>query len=156
MHELDDNDEDTGAPVHRLIFIVVVTAMVLLMTGTAWASKWVPTLRAYSSGEARAQDVPAAPTGVAAVCTSSAAKSVKVSWTAAPRATSYTVYEATTSAGTYSSVATGVPTASWTSGALTATNYWFKVGADIGINWLGANSSATGETTISSSGCVQP
>ena len=157
MHELDDNDGDTGSRVPRLILIVVVAGMILPITDTAWGSNWVPTVRAASSGEGRAQGIPAAPTGVVAACTSSTAKTVKVSWTAVTKATNYTVYEATTSAtGTYSSVATGVTTASWTSGTLTAANYWFEVAAHIGTNWLGTNSSATGESTISSGRCVQP
>ena len=127
------------------------------MTGTAWATKWVPTLHAASVGEGKAQSVPSAPTGPTAACTSASAQTVKVSWTAVTRATSYTVYDATTSAtGTYSSLATGVTTTSWTSGTLAAANYWFEVAAYIGTDWIGTKSAATAESTISSSGCVQP
>jgi hypothetical protein len=127
------------------------------MTGTAWASNWVPTLHASSAGQAQARGVPAAPTGATAACTSSSAKTVKVSWTAVTRATTYTVYDTTTSAtGTYSPVATGVTTTSWTSGTLSAANYWFEVAAYTGTNWIGTKSTATAESTISSSGCVQP
>jgi cellulose 1,4-beta-cellobiosidase len=127
------------------------------MTGTAWATNWVPTLHSTSAGEAKAQGVPTAPTGTTAACTSSSAKTVKVSWTAVTRATTYTVYDTTTSAtGTYSSVATGVTTTSWTSGTLSAANYWFEVAAYTGTNWIGTTSTATAESTISSSGCVQP
>jgi hypothetical protein len=73
------------------------------------------------------------------------------------RATTYTVYDTTTSAtGSYSSVATGVATTSWTSGTLSAATYWFEVAAYTGTNWIGTKSTATAESTISSSGCVQP
>ena len=53
-------------------------------------------------------------------------------------------------------LATGVSTPSWTSGTLTAANYWFEVAAYTGTNWIGTKSVATAESTISSSGCVQP
>ena len=145
------------SPARRGLVGAVAIGLLLGMTGTAWATKWVPTLHAASAGEGKAQSVPSAPSGPTAACTSSSAKTVKVSWTAVTRATSYTVYDATTSAtGTYSSAATGVTTTSWTSGTLTAANYWFEVAAYTGANWIGTKSAATAESTISSSGCVQP
>ena len=80
--------------------------------------------------------------------------------TAVTHATTYTVYDSTTSAtGTYTSVASGVTTTSWTSGTLTAgTNYWFEVTVSVGSNWASAKSTATGESTINSTTpfCVQP
>jgi len=73
------------------------------------------------------------------------------------RATTYTIYKSTTSAtGTYSSLATGVTTTSYTTATLTSGNYWFEVVAYIGTNWVGTKSGATGESTISGSGCIQP
>jgi hypothetical protein len=144
-------------PKRRGLVGVVAAGILLGMTGTAWATNWVPTLHASSAGQAQARGVPAAPTGSTAACTSSSAKTVKVSWAAVTRATSYTVYDTTTSAtGTYSAVATGVTGTSWTSGTLSAANYWFEVAASTGTNWLGAKSAATAESTISASGCVQP
>jgi cellulose 1,4-beta-cellobiosidase len=87
-------------------------------------------------------------------------KTIKVSWTAVTHATTYTVYDSTTSAtGTYSSVAAGVATTSWTSGTLSSgTNYWFEVTASVGSNWTTAKSSATAESTINSTSpyCSQP
>ena len=145
------------SPARRGLVGAVAIGLLFGMTGTAWATKWVPTLHAASRGEGKAQSVPSAPTGPTAACTSSSAQTVKVSWTAVTRATSYTVYDATTSAtGTYSSLATGVTTTSWTSGTLAAANYWFEVAAYTGTNWIGTKSAATAESTISSSGCVQP
>jgi hypothetical protein len=74
--------------------------------------------------------------------------------------TTYVVYDSTTSAnGTYSLLASGVTTSSWTSSTLTAsTNYWFEVVATIGSNWSSSKSSATSASTINSSNpfCVQP
>ncbi len=102
-----------------------------------------------------------APSGAAAACAApTTSKTIKVSWNAVTHATSYPVYDSTTSAtGTYSLVASGVSTTSWTSGTLTAgTNYWFEVVTVIGSNWVSAKSSATAESTINSLSpfCVQP
>jgi hypothetical protein len=35
-------------------------------------------------------------------------------------------------------------------------NDYFKVAAYVGTKWVGAESAATGESTISGSGCTQP
>ena len=157
MHEQGDIDEDTGSLIRRLVFVVVVLAIVLAAAGTAWASNWLIVLHPSSNGEAQARAAPTAPTGVSAACTSSSAKTVKVSWSAVTKATTYTIYDATTSAsGTYTSIASGVATTSWTSATLSSANYWFEVAAYTGTNWVGPKSAATGESTISSSGCVQP
>jgi endoglucanase len=128
----------------------------------AWAvTNWTVTLHATSSGEAHSQTVPSAPTGVTAICNApTSARTIKVSWTAVTHATTYTVYDSTTSAtGTYSAIATGVATTSWTSGSLSAgTNYWFEVTVSVGSNWTSAKSSASPESTINtfSPYCVQP
>ncbi len=111
-------------------------------------------LKSGSKGEAHAQ---AAPTGVSAACTSSSAQTVKVSWVGVSKATTYTVYDATTWAtGTYTSIASGVTTSSWTSATLSAANYWFEVTAYTGTNWVSAKSTVTAESRISTSGSVQP
>jgi hypothetical protein len=145
-------------PFRRLSLIGIVVGGFLAAAGsTAWASSWQILLKAGSTGESRAQAVPAAPTGITAACTSSGARTVKVTWTAVAKATSYTVYDATTSAtGVYSSTATGVTGASWTSATLTAGNYWFEVVAFTGTNWSSVKSTASAESTTSSSGCAQP
>jgi hypothetical protein len=150
----------------RTLLVAAPIALVGLFlasgTGAAWAAtNWLVTLHASSSGEGHSQTVPSAPTGVTATCASpTTAKTIKVSWTAVTHATTYTVYDSTTSAtGTYSSVASGVATTSWTSGTLTAgTHYWFEVTVSIGSNWSSAKSTATAESTINSTSpfCVQP
>jgi hypothetical protein len=131
-------------------------------TGSAWATtSWVVRLTAGSRAEARATALPAAPASVTAACAApTTAKTIKVSWGAITHATSYSVYESTTSAtGTYTVAASGITTTSWTSGTLTAnTNYWFEVVTAVGTNWSSANSSASAESTIHSSNpfCAQP
>jgi len=149
-------------PAARPLVFLVVTAVVLLGTvGTALAAgNWVVHLVAGSSGEAHAQALPSAPTGVTAVCAApTTAKTIKVTWSAVTHATNYSVYDSTTSAsGAYSLMASGVTTP-WTSAALTTgTNYWFEVVANIGSHWTSAMSAATAESTINGANpfCQQP
>jgi hypothetical protein len=49
-----------------------------------------------------------------------------------------------------------VTTTTWTSGSLGTGNDYFEVATYFGTKWLGAQSAATGETTITGSGCTQP
>ena len=141
---------------------IALVGLLASTTGAAWAAtNWTVTLHAGSSGEGQSQTVPSAPTGVTAACIApTTSKTIKVSWTAVSHATTYTVYDSTTSAtGTYSSIATGVTTTSWISGTFNAgTNYWFEVTVSVGSNWTSAKSSATGESTINTHTpfCVQP
>jgi hypothetical protein len=129
------------------------------MGTAAGATTWAVTLQAGSAGVGHAQALPAAPASPGAACTSSGAKTIKVSWSAVALATSYSVYDSTTSAtGTYTLVASAVTATSWTSGTLTAGNYWYEVTALIGTNWASAKSAATAETTIGTASphCQQP
>jgi len=134
---------------------VLITAL-LLATSPAGASSWSVALRASSSGEAQALAGPSAPTGVSASCVSSSQKLVTVFWSAVSGASSYTIYKSATVAGSYASTASGVTATSWTSGTLTAGNVYFKVAAYLGTKWVSAESTASPETTINSTGCIQP
>jgi hypothetical protein len=152
-----------GARPLTLVLTCVAVATLLPWTVMgAWAAgNWVVHAAAVTSGEAHAQALPSAPTGVSAACAApTTSKTIKVSWSAVTHATTYSVYDSTTSAtGTYSLVASGVATTSWTSGALTTgTNYWFEVTVVFGGNWVSVKSSATGESTINGTNpfCVQP
>jgi hypothetical protein len=134
---------------------VTVSALGLVHPRAAAASSWTTTLAAGSKGEAASGSIPAAPTGVAGTCQASNQQIIKVTWTAAAHATSYSVSKASTSGGTYTTVATGVAGTSWTSGTLATGNYWFKVTAYIGTNWVGALSNASPtQRTISSGACA--
>jgi hypothetical protein len=144
------------APLSAGVLVAVLLATVVPAAG----SNWTLSLAAGSKGATQAKPGPPAPTGVTDVCVSPSGRTVTVSWNAVADASTYTVFKSTTtSTGTYSSTATGVTTNSWTSGTLTAGNYWFKVEAYVGTKWVSAQSAATpSETTIATTGteCQQP
>lgn len=121
----------------------------------AVASNWHTAVAGGSSGESQAQPGPATPTGVVASCVSALGSNVTVTWTSVPRATTYSVYQSTTSATTgYTLAASGVVPTSWTSGSLVLGGYWFEVAALIGSKWQSANSSATAERLIVVLACL--
>lgn len=140
--------------------LAVIFSVVLMAATPAGASAWTVGLKTGSAGEAQAQPAPAAPSGASASCYSTSQEKITVSWTAVSHATSYTILDSTTSAtGSYGSEATGQTGTSWTSGSLAAGNYWFKVEAYVGSNWVSTTSTATAESTIRTSGspkCTQP
>jgi hypothetical protein len=130
-------------------------AMLFSGVSSAAASNWTIPLHTAPTAQARAQGAPTTPTAVSAACVSSTLKQVKLTWTAVTHASSYTIYQSTTTAtGTYTAVATGVTTSPWTSTTLASGNYWYKVAASIGTNWTSVQSSATAERTITTGGCT--
>jgi hypothetical protein len=138
-----------------LVVVGILTVLSLVVSsGPAWATaNWTVHLAAGSSGEARAQALPAAPDPTSACATPASGRKVTVAWTAITHATNYGVYQATTSAtGTYTLQAT-VTVATWTSAALAAGHYWYEVVATVGTNWASAKSAATAERTTTSTTC---
>jgi hypothetical protein len=132
------------------VLSVVATATVIwLSTGLAAASTWTAGLTASNSGESHTQAVPSAPTGISAVCAATRGE-VTVTWDTTAHAASYTLYDSTTSAtGTYSSLATGIATTSYTTGVLTSgKNYWFEVVVYLGTQWASAKSTVSHERQI--------
>jgi cellulose 1,4-beta-cellobiosidase len=124
--------------------------------GPALASGWGVGVAGGSSAHAQARTATAA-TGLSAACVSTLQTMVKLTWTAAAGATSYTVEVSTTSASTgYSVAASGVTATTWTSGTLVLGNYYYEVVADFGAHWVSPASAASGETTIAVAGCIQP
>ena len=139
----------------RLLVIGGVLFAVLVQASAAAASSWTTNLGASSSGETQTQPAPSAPTGVSATCTSALQTTVKVSWNAVTHATTYTIFESTTSSSTgFSSVATGIAGTSWNSPSLSTGTYWFEVAAYVGTNWTSLNSTATAQRTITPLTCV--
>jgi len=144
----------SAAQAHRVaVLLGAVLALALGATGTAYAS-WGVGLIASSTGEASAGAAPAAPSGVASACTSPLATTVTVTWSPAAKATSYSVWESTTSATSgYAIAAAGIAGPSWTSGNLAAGSYWFEVSSATGTAWTSANSAATAKRTILLAAC---
>lgn len=129
--------------------MLIVVAACGLLSSPALASSWTTGLATGSSGEAAAGPPPTAPTGVSSSCVSPLQANVTVSWAAVTHASSYTVYDSTTSQSTgYSVIAAGVTSTSWTSGTLANGTYWFEVVAVVGNNWTSPNSLPTASRTI--------
>lgn len=128
---------------------VIVTAVVSLPYACAASTNW--SINTGSAvGEAQGAAAPAAPTGVTATCNGLIGDTVVVSWSAVSRATSYGIYESTTSSSSgFSEMTTGITATSWTSPSLSSGSYWFRVTAYIGGNWQGAQSSSSAQRTIS-------
>ncbi len=130
-----------------------VAILGLVDAGPAGAAGWPVPTTAGTHGAARALTLPSAPANPTATC-SLIALQITVAWSAAPKATSYSVYQSTTGAtGTYSLVATVAGTA-WTSPVLVLGSYWYKVTATIGNNWTSPLSAATAGHTITLALCT--
>jgi hypothetical protein len=137
-----------------LVAILTVLAGLVTLVGAPAvdaATNWIVHVTSTNAGEGQAQTLPVAPTGITATCTTPPTlKTVKVAWNAVTHATTYSVYDSTTSStGTYTLIASGVGTTSWTSGTLASGSYWFKVAALFGSNWTGTQSAASSQRTIS-------
>jgi hypothetical protein len=116
----------------------------------AAATSWSAHVAAGSKGLALSQGLPSTPTGVSAACTGLLlSPTVKVSWSSVAKATSYAVYQSTTSSSSgFSQAASGVVALNWTTGTLGTGNYWYRVVAYIGSNWASSQSSSTTQITI--------
>ena len=142
---------------HAVATVVAVVVLACLCSaGPAWATAWTVHAAGGSAGLARSQTLPTV--APAAACQSSSTKVIVVSWSATTHVT-YAVSQSTTSAtGTYTQVASGLTTGSWTSATLANGHYWYKVTGTVGSNWTTGASGATGETTIQNTTprCTQP
>ena len=136
----------------RLWLLAVLAAVLTSAASAASATSW-SVVSSGARGKAGSAVQPAATSTPTATCVSPTGSKVTVAWSAVSHATTYTVYQATASAGTYASAAT-VSSATWTSGTLTSgSTYYWKVVTNVGTNWASARSSATSGRTITSSGC---
>lgn len=142
----------------KSVIALIVAGLAVITAGPALASNWSNPLASGSAGEAHAVALPVAPAGLAAACVSATGSKITVIWIAVSHATSYTIYDSTTSATSgYSVAVSGVTSTSWTSASLASGNYWFEVSSSVGTNWSSPNSGASGETTVvKNSSCVQP
>ncbi|HVB91531.1 MAG TPA: hypothetical protein VND70_05465 [Acidimicrobiales bacterium] len=138
-----------------ILLLIVLTVSLVGGGGNAWATTWNAGLAAGSSAEAQAGGLPASAPGSPTSACTGIGPTVNVTWSAVTLpphgnpALSYSIFESTTSSSSgYSVVATGVIGSTWTSGSLTAGSYWFEIAAAFGTNWLGSNSAATAQRTI--------
>lgn len=136
-----------------LVATVLIVSLVATSTPVAASTNWHISLAAGSHGEAHATSL-ATPTGTTATCVSPTGATIKVAWSATTHATSYTVYDSTTSSSTgFAIVAASVAGTSWTSGSLTAATYWFRVTAHVGT-WTSSQSASSASRVITSApGC---
>ena len=142
---------------HRSRAWVAVIACVLVPAiggaTRAQASTWTVPAQAAASGVAQAI-APQPPSTVAATCTTgSDSRTVTVTWTAAAYATSYVVYQSTTSSTAgFSVVATGVTDVTWTSSVLKKGTYWYAVATVTGAaSWTSAMSTSSDARSIATS-----
>lgn len=139
---------------YQLAQASLLLLLLLLVDCASAHATWAIGVGGTRAGEATAAAAPAVPTGVAAACTSANGATIKVTWSAVTHATTYTIWQSTTSATSgFSVTATGVTGTSWTSGTLANGKYWFEVSARSGANWTSPNSTATAKRTISTNNC---
>ena len=130
------------------LFAITLATVAAVAAPAGAVTNWTVQLAASSSAQATAQAVPSPPASVTSTC-SLVALQVTVNWTAVAHAASYTVYQSTSGAtGTYSVVASGVATTSWTSPILVLGTYYYEVTATVGSNWVTARSAASNGHTI--------
>jgi len=98
-----------------------------------------------SSSEVNATTTPAAPTGLTAT---GGAQQAVLSWTASSAATSYNVKRATTSGGSYTTVATGVTATSYTDTGLSSGVTYYYVVTAVNGGGESASSAEVGALTI--------
>ncbi len=126
--------------------ILMVSLMATSMPVSA-STNWHISLAAASHGEARATSL-ATPSGTAGTCVSPTGATIKVTWSATTHASSYTVYDSTTSSSSgFAIVAASVVGTSWTSGSLAAATYWFKVTAHVGT-WTSSQSASSAPRVV--------
>jgi hypothetical protein len=119
----------------------------------ASASNWTVAISKTAPALAQSLDLQP-PANIDATCTAPALdRTITVSWTSVAHATSYTVYESTTSATAgFSAVATGVTGTSWTTGTLKKGTYWYTVAVVVGPStWTSPMSAPTPGRTIGTS-----
>ena len=131
---------------------MVLVLSVAWSTPSAASTKWTVTVKSGSTGEAKSSFL--APAGATGTCVSPSEKLITVTWTALAHATSFTVYDSTTSSTTgFTVVASSVSGTSWASGSLGAGTYWFQVTAHVS-NWTSANSGSSSPRVITNGpGC---
>jgi hypothetical protein len=132
----------------RALLTAIVSGAVLASVATtclAASDTWPVTLRPGSSGETAATGLTV--TNVMAAC-GPTPDQVTVTWDRITVPAGYRVWEATGSPTTFTTVASGVTTATWTSPPLAPGTYWFAVSAGNWDSWTSALSAPTTPVVI--------
>jgi hypothetical protein len=130
--------------------------VVLGVVTSAEASSWSVPINPTNTAVAASQGTPISPTATAS-CVALVNNQIKVTWTANPLVSSYTILVSTTGPGTgYTTEVAGLTSTAWTSPALvTLATYWFEVKTYVGAAWVSSPSSPTVGTTIALAACTQ-
>jgi hypothetical protein len=136
----------------RAAVITAVSVGALAVQATPSSAGWAPVLGGSSVGLAAAGVLPP-PTNPVSTCNGGVGTDrtkVRVSWTAAPYNTSYTILQSASSGGApYTSVGTTTGT-TWTSASLPSGSYTFRI-EGVRSGWKSVPSAATATRTISQS-----
>lgn len=141
-----------AATYRRNLVAAIASAVVLSVVGGphANASMWTVKTAGNAPALARSLD-PQPPDTVTAFCADAVVtRVVDVSWSAVDYATSYVVYQSTTSATAgFSVVASDVTSTNWLSPPLKKGTYWYAVAAVAGApTWISLMSDPTEARTI--------
>lgn len=119
---------------------------VVIFLLVAVAALFLPSCGGSGNGGGTTGNPPAAPTGLTATAGN---QQIALSWTASTNATSYNVLRSTTNGGSYSSVATGVTTTSYTDTGLTnGTAYYYVVTATNSYGTSGNSNQASATPSL--------
>ena len=129
------------------------SSLTLVSITSSGATNWlVAGSPAAKSAQALSMTAPPATTSLTAACLSTSAETAVITWSSVAHATSYQVYQATTSGGTYTASPTqpsgAVTTVNIT--YTTTTNLYYKLYAFIGTNWKGTFSAGATVSGVAS------
>ena len=123
-----------------------------ILGGPVWASTlWLALVNSGSHSQALSL-TPLPPTPSASCVAGQ--KKITVSWGAIAHATTYSVYQSTTSASTGYTLANTTATLSFTTGNLANHTYWYEVATTMSTHWISVNSSATASHVIGGGTCT--
>jgi hypothetical protein len=116
------------------------------------ATNWTVVGGGAGGGTGQAEPLPAAPASPNAACVSIVGWTIKVTWSAVPHASTYTIYRSTSSSSSGFSVydtVSGGTTSYSDSNFSVLSSYWYRITATVGVNWTGPQSASTPKRSIS-------
>jgi hypothetical protein len=147
------HDAHQSAPLRGRLIALAAAVTAILLSGTAYAATtWTVRVDAGATGQAHAGTL-AAP-NVNAICTGNGGNKtpVQLSWTAVAQATGYTISQATSYFGSYTTIATGISATSYSLTPQSPGIYYWKVTATLSA-WSSPDSQPVSRTTASNGNC---